>query len=411
MKYDIIIIGGGASGLCTAIMSKKENNSILILEHSNRVGQKILSTGNGKCNLTNSECKVSLFDKNSENIYPYFSSGDITFVEEIIKKFDCESTIEFFNNLGLITENKNGYIYPRSEQASTVLDFLRFKCEELCIDVVTNFEPKHVTKKEHLFDIDGKYQCEKLVLATGGMSAPKTGSDGSGYNIAKVFGHTIIKPLPALCGLKCTDKFIKELAGVRNDCTITLKLKDGGVFKDILSAKGNLQFRADGISGIPVFQISSLATRLLDDNKELLVSIDLLPDIDRKELFAYLSKNQENKLMGILNKKLALVVDKEVKKAHKGAPIDANCGDFAKSFFSTITKFKMHPVSTFGFEKAQVTSGGIDTSEISVEDLQSKIVDNLFFAGEIIDVNAICGGYNLQWAFSSANIVARKLIL
>ncbi len=411
MKYDIVIIGGGASGLCTAIMSKKDNNSILILEHSNRVGQKILSTGNGKCNLTNEECKVSLFEQNSENIYPYFSSGDISKVEDVIRKFDCDNTIKFFKGLGLLTENKNGYIYPRSEQASSVLDILRFRCDELGIDIVTNYQPKHVKKKDNLFDIDGKYFCDKLVLATGGMSAPKTGSDGSGYKIAKEFGHTIIKPLPALCGLKCNDKFVKELKGVRNDSLVTLKVKKGGNFENVLTAKGNLQFSDAGISGIPIFQISSLATKLIDEKKEILISIDLLPDIDKKELFSFLSNNQSNKLLGLINKKLANVIDKEVKNLHKDVDINADLGDFAKAYFSTITKFKMHPVSTFGFENSQVTSGGVSLDEICSNDLQSKIVDNLYFAGEVIDVNAICGGYNLQWAFSSANTVASKLIL
>ncbi len=411
MKYDIIILGGGASGLCTAIMSKKDNNSILILEHGDRVGKKILSTGNGKCNLTNADCKIDLFNHNSENIYPYFSSGDLSFVENIIKEFDYEDTVKFFNELGIITENKNGYIYPRSEQASSVLDILRFKCEELKIDVATNYNVKKIVKNDNIFYIDNKYTCDKLVLATGGMSAPKTGSDGSGYKIAKSFGHTIIKPLPALCGLKCDNKFTKELSGVRNDSLVTLKVKDGEKFKEVISAKGNLQFTDYGISGIPVFQISSYATKLLDEKKEILVSINLLPDIDEKDLFSFLSKNQKNKLMGILNKKVALVIDKEVKKAHPDVNITADVCDYAKSYFSTITKFKMNPVSTLSFDNAQVTSGGISTEEIDSLNLESKIVDNLYFAGEVIDVNGICGGYNLQWAFSSANTVARNINL
>ena len=392
-------------------MSKNDKNSILILEHKDRVGKKILSTGNGKCNLTNTDCKVTLFNDNSEKIYPYFSCGDLSFAEDVINNFDADDTIKFFNDLGIMTENKNGYIYPRSEQASSVLDILRFRCKQKGVDVVTDYEIKKVYKKTDLFFIDNKYTCEKLVIATGGMSAPKTGSDGSGYEIAKLFGHTIIKPLPALCGLKCKDKFIKELSGVRTDALLTLYLKEKDNYKKVLASHGNIQFTDYGISGISVFQLSSIATRLLDDKKELMISIDFLPDIADDVLFKFLSGNSKNKLIGILNKKVASVIDKEVKNKHPYVEIDADNPDYAKAFFGTIRKFEVFPVKTLGFDDAQVTSGGICTDEINSDGLQSKIVDNLFFAGEVIDVNGICGGYNLQWAFSCANAVARKVVL
>ncbi|MCF0141954.1 MAG: NAD(P)/FAD-dependent oxidoreductase, partial [Parasporobacterium sp.] len=221
MYYDIIIIGGGASGLCLASQVKTENIKVLVIDHSDRVGKKLLSTGNGKCNLTNMYACTSEFQSNPENIYPYFTSGNNDFIETVINAFDCHDSIKMFNNLGILTENKNSYIYPRSEQASAVLDMFRNKAEELGVDVITNLQPLKFSERSGYFYVDN-YKCEKLVLACGGMSAPGTGSDGTGYEIAKYFGHKIIKPRPVLCGLHCSDKFFKSIQGVRNDCRVNL---------------------------------------------------------------------------------------------------------------------------------------------------------------------------------------------
>ena len=240
--YDIIIIGGGASGLCTAVMAKNKRNRVLIIEHNDRVGKKILSTGNGKCNLTNLYCKTQAADpsftrrfsadceeispdvytegelrkqfiENPEGIRPYYSSCMNGFAETVISAFDAERTISFFERLGMILLNKNGYVYPRSEQASSVSDLLRLKCGESGVDILYGYQPVKVIKNE-VFVIDGEYSGDCLVLATGGQNASKTGSDGSGYELAKSFGHTVIKPVPGLCALKCSEPFFKELTGV-----------------------------------------------------------------------------------------------------------------------------------------------------------------------------------------------------
>lgn len=395
MKYDIIIIGGGASGLCTAIMSKKENNSVLVIEHNDRVGKKILSTGNGKCNLTNTFCKVDLFDKNPEGIYPYYPLKNKAFIEEIISRFDAEDTIDFFNHLGILCENKNGYIYPRSEQASSVLDCLRFQCEALGVDFLLNYQPVKIIKKANRFFIDKELSCDKLVLATGGMSAPKTGSDGSGYEIAKSFGHKIIEPVPSLCGIRCSDKFFKELAGVRNDSKLRLFDENNELLMEV---SGNLQFNDYGISGIPSFQLSSILGKMFRERKKLKIKIDLLPEIDQISLEEFLSKKKENVLLGVLNKKLDTVLQKELKKKLE------QCKeiDYARCLSLLIKNFKVQPVGLCSFSESQVTAGGVCVDEIKPYSCESRLVDNLYFAGEIMDINGICGGYNLQWCWSTA---------
>lgn len=491
--YDMIIIGGGASGLCTAIMSKTDANRILIIEHNDRVGKKILSTGNGKCNLTNLNCKVVggnsktlRFIDNPEGIRPYYSSADNGFAEQVINNFDADAAVSFFEGLGMIPLDKNGYIYPRSEQASSILDMLRFKCEEVGVDIVCGYQPVKIYKQAKLsraennqnvrpknpddianktsevFIIDDEYTCDKLVIATGGQSASKTGSDGSGYEVAKAFGHTVIKPLPGLCALKCSDQFFKELAGVRTDAE--LSLFDLGIKKTskkegkqegkdaensvpakaasadpIMTVSGNLQFNNYGISGIPVFQLSLTASRLLAEGHELLVKINLLPELSEEELAekflsiidcaednravdhkdadntdtdrnAHNQKNKaekisENVFLGILNKKLAHVIEKESYKAHPNEKKE----DYAYVFTHMIQRFKVHPTETVSFEDAQTTLGGVSTKEIDPNTMESKLIKGLFFTGEVVDVSGICGGYNLQWAWSTANAVSRTL--
>ena len=401
MKYDIVIIGGGASGLCTAIMSKTESNSILIIEHEDRVGKKILSTGNGKCNLTNDYCRTELFSSNPEGIYPYFPEKNRSFAETVVSAFDAEKAIQFFRDLGILTENKNGYIYPRSEQASSVLDCLRFRCESLGIDMALGYQPMNITKKNDLFYIDDEYSCRKLVLATGGMSAPNTGSDGSGYEFAKSLGHSIIEPIPSLCGIKCSDSFFKALAGVRNDSRLSLYDDQKNL---LIEAHGNLQFNDYGVSGIPAFQVSSIAGRLLKEGRNLLLRIDLLPEVSLNELAAFLDEKKENFLLGILNKKLAQVIEKEIKRK-KG------CDNVSAGYLRAcmIKRFKVHPVDVTSFAQSQVTAGGVCVDEIWPNTCGSKLVDNLYFTGEIMDINGICGGYNLHWAWASAHTVSNAL--
>lgn len=405
MKYDTIIIGGGASGLCTAINAKKENNKVLIIEHNDRLGRKLLATGNGKGNLTNLYCRTNLFERNPEGIYPYFTSGDREFVEDVISWFDAQDAVEFFEDFGILTENKNGYIYPRSEQAASVVEILSRVCEEKGVDILLGYQPLKVepfSGSGCRFMIDGEYICRNLVLAAGGMAAPKTGSDGSGYEIAKAFGHSIEAPRPALCGINCSDTFFKDLAGVRCDSRVTLFDENK---EQVISATGNLQLNSYGISGIPAFQISSETGRLLSQGKKIQIKIDLLPEVSHDELVHFIETRETYGLTGLLNKKLAGVVLREAEaaaKRHKDFSFEQICA-------AVIKRFKVHPQGLNSFEESQITAGGIATGEVNPETMESRICEGLYFTGEIIDVNGICGGYNLQWAWASAHCAAAAI--
>ncbi|MBR3241379.1 MAG: aminoacetone oxidase family FAD-binding enzyme [Parasporobacterium sp.] len=432
--YDTIIIGGGASGLAAAVMAKTKKNSILIIEHNDRVGKKLLSTGNGKCNFTNAYCKTEVaadgklrFVENPEGVKPFVSSADNGFSEEVISFFDVDAAIAFFKELGLLPLCKNGYYYPRSEQAASVLDLLRFRCLEEGCEIVCGYQPLDIRRYEQKkkdranagnsdasltneensvrFRIDDQYTCCNLILAAGGQNAAKTGSDGSGYEAAKAFGHTIVKPVPALCGLKCSDPFFKELAGVRTDAELSL-FEGKGKGDPLITVKGNLQMNSWGISGIPVFQMSLAASRLLAEGRKLLVKINFLPEFSEEELVNTFAAKKTDKMLGILNKKLAKVVLKESKKAHP----DETEEDYNFVYAHMVRKFKVHPTETAAFEDAQTTLGGVSTEEIDSRTMESKLVPGLFFTGEIIDVSGICGGYNLSWAWATAHAAAMKIV-
>ena len=414
MFYDIIIIGGGASGLCTAIQAKTDNNSILILEHNSSPGKKILSTGNGKCNLTNVYASVDQFSSNPEGLVPYMTSGDPLFYQQVISQFDCQDTVNFFAENGLLCTDKNGYIYPRSEQASSVLDTLKSRCEDLGIEIVLNHDVRSITKrKDHAFIIDARYECSNLVLATGGKSGNATGNDGSGYKMAQSFGHELIDPIPALCGIRCSDPFFKYLKGTRTDGKLLFKSQG----KDIC-VHGNIQFTDYGISGIPTFQISSIVGYMLMVGESPVITIDLVPEIALYELvnllyrnFMLIPKNKrhdrpvERMLTGILHRNLITVILRQCPYVNDTSDPDAMCLALARA----MKLFQVHPISLMPFENAQTTAGGIFTGDIDPLTMESKKVKGLFFTGEIMDVNGICGGYNLQWAFSTAAICGRTL--
>ena len=415
MFYDIIIIGGGASGLCTAIQSKTENNTVLVLEHNSIPGKKILSTGNGRCNLTNVNACVDLFDSNPEGLIPYMTSGDPLFYQQVISQFDCQDTINFFAENGLLCTDKNGYIYPRSEQASSVLDILRTRCADLGIEIVVNHDVRSVTKKKDAeFIVDSRYECTNLVIATGGLSGAGTGNDGSGYKIAQSFGHELVDPIPALCGIRCTDNCFKYLRGTRTDGKLIFKTQG-----KTISVQGNIQFTDYGISGIPTFQISSIIGYLLSIGESPVITIDFMPEIALYELVNLLYRNYklipknkrydkpaERMLAGILNKNvIAAVLRVFSANANMNDP-DSMCLALARA----IKLFQVHPFELMPFENAQTTAGGIYTGQIDPLTMESTLVKGLFFTGEVIDVNGICGGYNLQWAFSTAAVCGKTLM-
>lgn len=407
---NVIIIGGGASGMMAAIAAARAGAKVTILEHNERVGKKILSTGNGRCNFTNTA---------QEPIF--YHSDNLSFPWKAVEAFGVRQTIAFFTELGVYSKNKNGYLYPYSEQASAVLDVLRMELkrlgvEEHCQEHVTAIQKnaggfKTISeykggkrKEEH------SYKSQTVVLASGSKAAPVTGSDGSGYRLAKACGHTMIPVHPALTQLRCREAFYKSLSGVRIWGKVSL-VTDGKLEAE---DTGEIQMTNYGISGIPVFQVSRYASKAIYEKKAVKAVLDFMPDFSDEQFVAYLEhractrpeRPMDSFFTGLFHKKIALLLLKLAgikgdRTADSMTPDDINALAHCVKHFSTEIE------KTNSFEQAQVCAGGVDTREIDAGTMESLLMPGLYFAGEIMDVDGLCGGYNLQWAWTSGYLAGR----
>lgn len=390
------IIGCGAAGMIAALSASYQGHLVTILEKNSTPGKKLLSTGNGKCNYTNEDISVEYYNDNAKILF-----------ESVYKICNKEDTIKLLKDIGVEPYNKRGYIYPRSEQASSVVNCLIGGLKRNGVNVIYNCDIKDIrhTDKFYVSTEDSEYIFDKLIIAAGSNAAPKTGSDGSGYGLAIKLGHKIKKPLPALCGLKCKGIDFKSVSGVRCRATVTL-VCDG---QEIRSDIGELQLTDYGLSGIPIFQISGKALRLLDDGHNVSVRVDYASEYKYDDLLeefdfsrAYLEKDGalQTFLEGFINSKLANMFYKEANYDLKNnTSLEAKRNNI-KKIVDLVKNSEYEVTGHRGFDNCQVCTGGIYTEDID-ETLESKICKDLYFAGEIIDVNGDCGGYNLQWAWSS----------
>ncbi|MDU7956641.1 MAG: NAD(P)/FAD-dependent oxidoreductase [Clostridium perfringens] len=411
--HDVIIIGGGASGMTAAITAKDFGLDVAIVEGTDRIGKKILTTGNGRCNITN-----SLISFPFENFH---SANDGFFIKSL-NKFSVEDTKAFFLNLGLpIIELEKGKNYPQSLQASSVVDILKMALEEREIPVYNSYKVKSIHKSKGKFTLStgnedsSVIKCKKLIMACGGKSAPKTGSDGSGYTLAKSLGHSIIEPNPAIVQLKLSHNKLKALSGIKFNGYAEV-LCDG---KSIRKEFGEILFTDYGISGPPILQISREASLGCFKGKEVKILVDMMPDKSLKELedfleghFAVFSCREViNSLIGVVNKKMIPILLREAGIDNLHKPCYELTWKEKKALINLMKSWEFKCVGTNGFQAAQVTTGGINTKEVDSETLQSKLVDNLYFCGELLDVDGDCGGFNLQWAWSSGFTAALSCTL
>lgn len=409
MKNKISVIGGGAAGMMAAITAARCGAFVTILESGDRLGRKLLSTGNGKCNLGNRLL-------NAEQYY----GADRSYIQRCLERFGTKETEDFFRGIGLLTKEKNGYLYPLCEQAGAVLDALRFEVRALDIRVLYGFPVEEIQSgsgKKELFCVKGKDRQEtfdRVILAAGGKAAPQTGSDGSGYELAKRLGHRICPVVPALTSLRCREDFFKGIAGVRAEAEISLLMQDGTLLQ---KERGELQITDYGISGIPVFQLSRTAAFHLKESGELTAKIDLLPDITEEELQSYFlerkryclgqagERTAEEFFTGVINKKLMILFMKLA--SLKGSQGLSQVSESQLQKVLRICKdFRVTVTGTGSFQNAQVCAGGVDAGQIT-ENLESKLVKGLYFAGEVMDVDGRCGGYNLQWAWTSGYLAGK----
>mgnify|MGYP000469160520 CR=1 FL=1 len=399
--YDVIIIGAGASGLMAAAAAASKGARVALLEHKDDIGKKILATGNGRCNFTNTDMSVNKFH------------GSKALIKNGLSQFNYSDTICFFKELGIPAYDNAGYIYPNSRQAASVVAAFRMELMRLHVDVktginITDIKPADDRTGYCIQTDKGSFKSKRLIIACGLTASPKLGSDGSLFRQIEALGHHIQKPLPALCGFSCDGLNFKKITGVRCDATVASVI-DGQMTEQ---NTGELQLADYGISGIPVFQISSLMSRALNKGQKVEVIIDFLPAFSDDELNGYIkdisitttdNRSLNEMLNGLLNNKLLLeLIHKSgVSPDKKGRLLtDDDCKSLTRSIKHTAVSVK----KPRGLEFAQVCAGGIYTKEIDVRTLESKIHPGLYFCGELLDVDGICGGYNLQWAWTSGYI-------
>ncbi|MBO4558912.1 MAG: aminoacetone oxidase family FAD-binding enzyme [Lachnospiraceae bacterium] len=397
-RHKLIIIGCGASGMAAAISAAVYEKDILILERNPVPGKKIPATGNGKCNFTNLQVSENELRSSSGDAFSFY------------KRFDNSDVLGFFKKLGVPAFIKNGYCYPHSNQASSIRDALVNRLDELGIRTVYDCRAKTVEKTDNGFKLKcgtEEYFCERLIIAAGGQASPCFGTDGSFYYICRKLGHTVVEPLPALTGLTSGAAFLKDIAGVRHEANVSLLVDS----KVISAEYGEIIFNKSGISGIPVMNASAAAARAINDKKPVSISLDFFPDITGDELSGFLKNHFDNSslrldkcLTGVLNDKLTAVILREC-----GIPADHSdrSGDNTGLFdrlAGVMKHFGVQITGTAGFENAQTTAGGIPLSELDGTTLESLICPGLYIVGELADVDGRCGGYNLQWAWTSGVI-------
>lgn len=421
MSRRIAVVGGGAAGMAAAVHAARAGAKVEVYERNDRVGRKILSTGNGRCNFSNEKMDSGC----------YHGSG-LKLIEQIYQNYGVTETKAFFEGLGMRIKDRGGYLYPASGQASTVLDVLRYELEQLSVTIHTQQKVIAVVPLRNGKDAgtdDGatspkgririetadhtKRDYDAVILACGGKAAPNSGSDGNGYILAEKLGHRIVPVVPALTALHCKETFFRRVSGVRCDADLTLYI-DGC---ETVSDRGELQWTEYGISGIPVFQLSRDAAYALRKKRSVSVRIDLMPDLPKDagngENDAFWNPRWERQsgqtmerfVTGLVNKKLGLLLLKlaGIGESERVCDVtDSRRKELTNLFRSLIVSVK----GTNSFEQAQVSAGGVDCREVTPQ-LESRLAPGVYFAGEILDVDGICGGYNLQWAWSSGFTAGR----
>ena len=398
----VAVIGGGASGMMAAVTAASEGARVILLEHKDRIGKKILSTGNGRCNFTNIHQEPICYH-----------SEDPLFPWEVVERFNAQAVISFFLQLGVYSKNRNGYIYPNSDQASAVLDAFRMELDRLKVEIRTGVECREIRPGKKGFTVltdQGPVRADRVILCAGSKAAPTTGSDGSGYDLAKKLGHRILPVLPALTALKCEEKFFKSIAGVRANGSVSIWSGGECIAKDT----GEIQLTDYGISGIPVFQVSRYASKLLYEKKEMDAVLDFMPDFTKEQTNAFLraraktrpDKSAEMFLVGLFHKKLCdlWIRLSEIPRQRKAGELTE---DEIARLTDLIKEFRVRVRETNPYDKAQVCCGGVDTREVNPETLESVYVPGVYFAGEILDVDGMCGGYNLTFAWASGYVAGK----
>ena len=392
--YDVIIIGAGASGLVSAIVSARRGKKVLILEKNSKVGKKLLATGNGKCNITNQRI-----------ISDRFYSNNPAFISKVLDGYNYQSVKQFFKSIGLeFVEGKEGKVFPMSLQASSVVSLLEAECEQLFVEIRCDINVNNVKKIENGYEVIHMGNSEKsasLIIATGHLSAPQLGGVDTGVTFAKKLGHTVIKSSPTLVQLTSPVNNLNQMAGVKVESRVSLKLKNSKV----IHTQGDVLFTSYGISGLAILDISRFVIQEVIHTPIVTLEIDLIPKMSHEQLLSLMKKSLVKKskksieiwMQGFINKKLILPILEPLKLQNE------TLGSISLNEIELIVKkikcFKFKIDGSRGYKGAEVATGGVDTKEINPLTMESKKHKGLYFTGEVLDVDGDRGGFNLHFAW------------
>ena len=399
----IAIIGGGASGLVCAITIMQKAAAerlpvkVTVFEEKNRIGKKILATGNGRCNMLNTDREPFYFSNNNFHSFA-------------IKKYDYKSDIEFFENIGLYTRTDDeGRVYPLSNQATTVLDCLKNECDRLGVEFITEAPVQKIAKNKNGFILNGDQYFDRVVLACGGMSSVR---DFNGYKLLELIGHKVTKVYPSLSKLNTKNTSdVKYLQGIRHKVKLSLYCNNRFVTEE----KGEILFATYGLSGIAIMQMSAYITR--DQKQSWEISADLVPDMSVAALKGAVEKIIRHNsdapcgglLAGFMPKRIGETVVKSL-----GIDLNRKVGTLKADDIDAIVKrakkYRFAIDSVRPFEDSQVTAGGADTAYFNPKTMESTIVKGFYAVGEVLDVDGLCGGYNLMWAWSSGRLCGESIV-
>ena len=401
---DVLIIGGGPSGLTTAIYAAKRGYHVTILEKNKNCLKKLLITGNGHCNYWNED---------QNNIHYHTTNQSI--LSSILPDTLKEEALSFIHAIGIVPRIKNGYYYPYSNQATSMKEALLTEALQLGVKIQTEENVIKVEKVNNRFSVtteSNTYQGPYLVLATGSKAYPKTGSDGSGYLLSQMLGHTIIAPHPSLVQLEGSEKYAKDWNGVRADVKVSLYENH----KKIKEETGEIQLTEYGVSGICIFNLSR-EIAIHEDELNYDIKINFTPWVNTKEeLDAWFQDREktlkgrtfEQMLEGFLNYKIIHVIAKRMYITPQYA-WNQMTQSRKIELYQWLLNYPVRIIDTKSFDQAQVCSGGVDLNEVNLETFESKKVKGLYFVGELLDVDGDCGGYNLGFAWMSGIKVGKHI--
>ena len=396
--YDIAVIGAGASGVLSALKAKNKNNKIILLEQSEKILKKILVSGNGRCNLTNKNIDINSYHSNN-----------LPLVKEILEKVNNDKILSYFNNIGILTKEEGNLVYPYSNTSSTVVDALTLELKKNNVEIKYNYEVTSIKYVKDCFEIfnnnDKKIKAKYIVISTGGISFYKNKVPVTGYKLLDKINHVKIDTFPSLVKVKTNVQSMYRLKGMRIKAKASIYVNE----KLIKNENGEVLFGDGTLSGICIFNLSHYVNKYKKD--KINICLDIMPEYSKENIKELIKRKYDYNIFDVLSyffhKKISRSIIELAKISDDKLIKDLNENEI-DMIIKIIKKWSFNITGTEDFKTAQVTGGGLDLKDFT-NDLESKLQKNIFVAGEVLDVDAICGGFNLQWAFSSGYLVGQKL--